>query len=298
MRKSSLELTCVFGHRTAPPLFGRESSPEESTIIVVGVPFDSATTTTPGQREAPRAIRRISLELETFDPRSGVDVEDAPFYDAGDIPLEVNHEKLEKTLYQVASEIFSSSKTPLLIGGDHFVTLPAVKAALSTFGRLHLIVFDAHLDLRDEYPLGTKYSHATLMRRLLESPAELRLTYFKPRAFSREEYSYATSDSRVKILGRAEDLLEEVGRGEKIYISIDMDIVDPAFAPGVGVPEPLGLYPRELVQVLDDLLEVSGKRVIGVDLVEVNPLLDVNNITSALAAKLLMQVILKLSKNR
>lgn len=295
MPKSNLELE-TFTHRLAPPLFGKERTPEGSRIVVLGAPFDASTTTTPGQRAAPRRIREISLELETYDAELGAEAEEAPFYDAGDLPLEVDYATFMGILYRVASEIFLEGKVMALIGGDHLVTLPAVKAALSVFGGLHLLVFDAHLDLRDEYPLGAKYSHATVMRRLLEENDDLRITYFKPRAFSKEEYLLSVSCNRVKIVKTIKELLEDFKHDRKIYLSVDMDVVDPAFAPGVGVPEPLGLYPHELAQVLDRFLDKHGERVVGFDLVEVNPVLDLNNVTSALAAKLLMKIILKLSR--
>lgn len=294
MVNTGLELE-AFTHRLAPPLFGREGRAEESKLIVLGAPFDSSATTFPGQRAAPRRIREISLELETFDAELEVDAEDAPFYDAGDLPVEVDYASLAKTLHRVASEVFSKGKMVVLIGGDHLVTLPSVKAALSTFGAIHLLVLDAHLDLRDEYPLGTKYSHATVMRRLLEEDSSLRITYFKPRAFSKEEYSFLTTCSRVKVARTIEELLEDFEHSRKIYLSLDIDIVDPAFAPGVGVPEPLGLHPTEVAQVLIRFLEAHGRRVVGFDLVEVNPILDVNNVTSALAAKILMKIITKIT---
>ncbi|MEM4445650.1 MAG: agmatinase [Thermofilum sp.] len=295
MLKTNPELE-MFTRRLAPPLFGRESKPEESRLIVVGAPFDSSATTVPGQRAAPRRIREISLELETFDFELEMDAEDAPFYDAGDLPLEVDFSSFMGILYRVASEVFSKGKILALIGGDHLVTLPSVKAALSTLGTTHLLVLDAHLDLRDEYPLGTKYSHATVMRRLLEENSDLRITYFKPRALSKEEYSFLASCSRVRVVRRVEELLEDFESSQRIYLSIDIDVVDPAFAPGVGVPEPLGLYPQEVAQVLDRFLEAHGRRVIGFDLVEVNPVLDVSNVTSALAAKLLMKIIVRIFK--
>uniref|UniRef100_A0A7C1T1E9 Agmatinase n=1 Tax=Thermofilum pendens TaxID=2269 RepID=A0A7C1T1E9_THEPE len=286
MSKEQFPVLKTYAQGVYPTLFGRQCRPEESRAVFLGVPFDSTSSGVPGQRLAPRRIREASMELETFDPVSGRDSEEASFCDAGDIPLLVDYRALAEILAGIAREVFASGKILAVCGGDHFVTYPVVKAAAEVFGGVQLVVFDAHLDLRDEYPVRCKYSHATVMRRLAEEVPQLRIVYLKPRAFSREEWSFASFRDGVVIAESVERLVSSLVRGYKTYISIDIDYVDPAYAPGVGTPEPLGEAPGELITALKALIEEGRGEIMGIDIVEVNPLLDSGNITSALAAKL------------
>jgi len=263
--------------------------------VFVGAPFDSTTSRIPGQRLAPRKIREASMELETFDPVTGRDSEEAEYCDAGDIPLVVDYRVLTEILGSIAREVFASGKILAVCGGDHFVTYPAVKAATEVFGRVQLVVFDAHLDLRDEYPPHCKYSHATVMRRLVEENAQLHVVYFKPRAFSKEEWSFASSQENIVVAESTGDLLSALKEDYRTYISIDIDHVDPAYASGVGTPEPLGRTPEELIEAVKTLIERRKNKIVGIDIVEVNPLLDPANTTSALAAKLWAIILRELS---
>lgn len=276
----------AYTQEVRPALFGRESSPESCKAIFLGVPFDSTSSGVPGQRLAPRRVREASMELETYDPTSGMDSEEASFYDAGDIPLVVDYRVLTELLGSLAREVFARGQVLAVCGGDHFVTYPVVSAAAEVYGRVQLVVFDAHLDLRDEYPVRCRYSHATVMRRLVEENYQLHIVYFRPRAFSKEEWAFASSSDRVVIVKSIEELVSSLRRGYKTYVSIDIDHVDPAYAPGVGTPEPLGEEPESLVSALKAVIERGGKDIVGIDIVEVNPLLDLGGITSALAAKL------------
>jgi len=295
MSHAGLPLLKTYAQEVSPTLFGRQCRPEEGRVVFLGVPFDSTTSGIPGQRLAPRRIRESSMELETFDPVTGRDSEEADFCDAGDIPLVVDYRVLTEILGGIAREVFASSKVLAVCGGDHFVTYPVAKAAEEVFGRVQLVIFDAHLDLRDEYPARCRYSHATIMRRLVEENSQLHLVYFKPRAFSREEWSIASSRDNIVIVKSTEDLLSSLREDYKTYISIDIDYVDPAYAPGVGNPEPLGGTPEELVEAVKALVREGGNQIAGVDIVEVNPLLDPANVTSALAAKLWAIVLRELS---
>ncbi|MCC6039406.1 MAG: agmatinase [Thermofilum sp.] len=295
MSRVQLPLLRTYAEEVYPTLFGRRCRPEEGRVVFLGAPFDSTTSGIPGQRLAPRRVREASMELETFDPTTGRDSEEADFCDAGDIPLVVDHRVLTEVLGGIAREVLTSGKVLAVCGGDHFVTYPVVKAAAEVFGEVQLVVFDAHLDLRDEYPVRCKYSHATVMRRLVEEVAQLRVVYFRPRAFSREEWSFASSRDNIVIAGDAENLLSSLKEGYKVYVSIDIDYVDPAYAPGVGSPEPLGGTPEELVAALKALVGKRKSEIAGVDIVEVNPLLDAGSTTSALAAKLWAVILRELS---
>uniref|UniRef100_A0A7C4FAY4 Agmatinase n=1 Tax=Thermofilum pendens TaxID=2269 RepID=A0A7C4FAY4_THEPE len=295
MSGEAFPLLKTYTQEVRPTLFGRQCRPEEGRVVFVGAPFDSTTSRIPGQRLAPRKIREASMELETFDPVTGRDSEEAEYCDAGDIPLVVDYRVLTEILGSIAREVFASGKILAVCGGDHFVTYPAVKAATEVFGRVQLVVFDAHLDLRDEYPPHCKYSHATVMRRLVEENAQLHVVYFKPRAFSKEEWSFASSQENIVIAESTGDLLSALKEDYRTYISIDIDHVDPAYASGVGTPEPLGRTPEELIEAVKTLIERRKNKIVGIDIVEVNPLLDPANTTSALAAKLWAIILRELS---
>ncbi|WP_460025465.1 agmatinase [Infirmifilum sp. SLHALR2] len=270
-----------------PPLFGREGKPEDD-IVVLGIPFDGAASRIPGQRFAPRKVREVSVELETFSPELGVNVEEIGYRDAGDLPVVTDYAVMQNFTTKVVEELRDSGKLPIVIGGDHSVTFPVVSTLAARSEELLVLVFDAHMDLRDEWPWGVRLSHATVMRRLLESSGSVSVAYYSPRAFSREEYEYARSSSRVKIVRNARELRELVESSEKVYISLDIDAVDPAYAPGTGTPEPMGLAPQEVASALRVAVS-HAQEVAGFDVVEVNPLVDCNEITSLLAAKLVME---------
>ncbi len=271
----------------APTIFGRRGRAEDR-VVVFGVPFDSAASRVPGQRFAPRRIREVSIELETFSPSLGVSVEELSFYDAGDLPVITDYAVLQEFIAKVVGGLSEAGKLPVALGGDHSITLPIVTKLAEKLKELTVIVFDAHMDLRDEWPWGVRFSHATVMRRLLEASEKISIIYYSPRAFSEEEYRYAESNSRIHVLGSIEELRDLVSSLSSVYISLDIDSVDPAFAPGTGTPEPMGLTPREVVTALRIIVE-QAREVVGFDVVEVNPLVDCNDITSLLAAKLVME---------
>ena len=264
------------------PFSGVDTDPEEAKIWIIGVPFDSTVSFRPGTRFAPAKIREVGWELESYNPLRGIDVEDLQVSDVGDIPLTVEYSVLERHLKKVIELAMSHSKKTAVIGGEHLITLPIVKTLKKRYGSLRLVVFDAHLDLRDEYPQGSSYSHATVMRRISEMGVQI--LYYKPRAFSREEYEYLSKTPIVSI-AEENDFRQLSGH---IYISIDVDAIDPSYAPGVGNPEPLGITPHEILDALS-IIASSNADVVGFDIVETNPLVDVNDVTSLTAAKILME---------
>lgn len=277
-----------------PPLFGRRGG-RDDPVFVFGVPFDSGSTGTPGQRLAPRRIREASLSLETFSPELGVEVEELGFFDAGDVPFATEYSEMHRIVSSVVAELREAGKTLVVIGGDHSVTAPVV-SELAKEGGLLLLVADAHLDLRDEYPLNARFSHATAMKRVLDSSENVSLLYYKPRAFSKEEYAFLSGSDRARIARELSEVKETLSDFNRVYISVDMDSIDPAYAPGTGTPEPLGLSPVEVMQLIS--LASKEADVVGLDVVEVNPLVDCNNITSLLAAKLIMQFLFNVLASR
>ncbi|MEZ0345042.1 MAG: agmatinase [Infirmifilum sp.] len=291
-----LSLLDVYFSPPSPPLFGRYGGKDEK-VVVMGVPFDSAATRTPGQRFAPRKIREVSVELETFSPELGVYVEELGYSDAGDLPILTDFQVMDEVVSKVVRELIEADRSTIVLGGDHLVSFPVIREYALHFEKLLVVVFDAHLDLRDEYPLRTRFSHATVMRRLLESTENISIAYFSPRAFSKEEYEYARKSKRVYLVKTASELEKLLGSFNNVYVSLDIDSIDPAFAPGTGTPEPIGLTPQTVASVLKIIAERS-RRVVGLDLVEVNPLVDCNDITSLTAAKLIMEFLFSFAATR
>jgi len=279
--------------------FGKQSP--EAKYIVLGVPFDSTSSYRPGQRFAPCEIRRALYNIEW----NSLVIDNATLYDIdvndiGDVA--VVHGDIITTLDRVATvieDIIGTGKTPIVLGGEHLITYGVIRGFHRAGKKPCLIVLDAHFDLRSEY-LGLQLSHATVMRRILEDMDTPLLAYVGVRAWESEEREYA--DARglpyytslsVKRLGPvnvAASLAREASKCSEIYLSIDMDVLDPAYAPGVANPEPLGLNPFEVVQIIHRI--AGDSRLAGIDLVEIAPPHDCGGITSILGAKLLLEALI------
>ncbi|MFZ5646774.1 MAG: agmatinase [Bacillota bacterium] len=265
---------------------------EGARAVILGAPMDQTVSFRSGARNGPRSIRSVSEVLEEYSPRLDRDLAELLYTDLGDIliipgKIEENLERIEKTV----GKVLRDGKFPVMLGGEHLVTLPAVRCAASLFPELSVIHFDAHADLRDQY-LGMRLSHATVMRRIVEIIGGERLFQFGIRSGTREEFAYARSsvnfypddvniDDIVKVAGRL--------KGKPVYITLDIDVFDPAYAPGTGTPEPGGCMPAQVFSALEAL---SGLDVIGFDLVEVCPAYDQSDRTAILAAKIVREVML------
>ena len=278
---------------------GINGDPSRSPVSVVGVPFDSTNSFRSGSRFAPSRIRLVSQSLETYSFRCGVDLELQPPYDEGDIA--VSHGDTVTTLRNVAvvsSDLLGKGRIPVFIGGDHIITYGVIDGVTQHLGHAPcVIVFDAHLDLRPEY-LGYRWSHACTTRRLIEIVGSSNVLVIGVRAASKNEVEdtrklgvkYITSfdltrKSMREVTNKVKDLTHHC---TEIYFSIDMDVMDPAYAPGVATPEPEGITPTQLLDILWRLVD---ERIVGADVVEVNPLVDTSDITSFLAAKVLMELV-------
>ena len=295
-------------YRVRGPLFaGIDSRRERTRYSVVGAPLDATASYRKGQRWAPRSIREASENIESngYYARE-LTIEEAGVYDEGDIALpHGDASEAVRRIAGVVGEIASEGRVPVVLGGEHTVTLGSLEGLARAGVRPCVLVLDAHLDLRSEY-MGEEVSHATVMRRILERVHPEMLVYIGPRAYDREEVSIASSRSGVEVIyawevervgpvnagSRARNLL---GDCSEVYISIDMDVYDPAYAPGVGTPEPPGLRSREVFRILREIVD---HRVVGIDLVEVTPHYDCGSVTSVLAAKTLQEVILLVESSR
>ncbi|RLG81028.1 MAG: agmatinase [Thermoprotei archaeon] len=278
--KHLLQETCIFGC----------SEDRNSGYVIVGVPLDQTATYKPGARFAPTRIRDASCNIEFYAVFSERPLDNISFRDLGNVVIAPGDlERVFDSILKVAKGIFEeeSIKSVFFLGGEHTITYPILRALRDRIDRV--VVFDAHLDLRNKY-LGSRYNHATVMRRIVED-LEIPITYIGSRAFSEEELRFAEENDLVEIYSIKHLLAKNPINlnTESVYLSIDMDVVDPSYAPGVSNPEPLGLTPLELLSVISKVMH-SAKELIATDIVEVNPLVDVNDITSLLASKLVLEI--------
>lgn len=269
---------------------------EGINVCICGIPFDDATTYRPGARFGPRAVREASVLLRPYNPHQKVEVfEVLNIVDYGDIPtvpgyIKESFEKIEMGI----REILKKNVFPISIGGDHSITLPILRAFKKKYGKVSLLQFDSHSDTWDEY-FGMKYNHGTTMRRALEeeiidAKSSLQIG-IRGSIYSDKDFDFADSFG-LKIFNIDEffemgvkGILREISRKlkENVYVSLDIDVVDPAFAPGTGTPEVGGMSSREILEIVRGF----KFKAIGFDVVEVSPPYDSGNITCLLAANII-----------
>lgn len=301
------------------------SDDSKASVYMLGVPFDSTTSYRPGTRFGPDAIREALANIEfnsIMHEEDGIMLEDVNIVDLGNLKSTTNPDAMVDMLSKVVSELRDKRTLVIVLGGEHLLTLGAYtgmvndgivasnddyasKNKKSVEKDTMLVVFDAHFDLRDEFN-DCRLNHATYLRRIVEDNGNdgSNVLHIGARGYSREEIDYAVR-SRMNILpardilfGSSNTIGSEVKRRiidavssyDRLYISIDLDAIDPAFAPGVGTPEPFGLHPLHLLEVLTALVE-KGKRITCLDVVELCPPYD-NGITAVLAAKIILEMIL------
>ncbi len=279
---------------------GNKQTFEEANYVLLGVPLDATGTYRCAARFATHAIREASLNIEGYSFRTKVDVEDLKIHDLGDLHIVGDVDLTLERLALVTQELLEAKKIPVFLGGEHTITLGVMR----NLGKATALVsFDAHLDLRNEY-LGLTTSHTTFMRRIKEQINPPKIFEIGTRAVCREELDYAKESgiefftaNQIRDDGVAEtvEALDcALADCEKIYLTIDLDVLDPAFAPAVQNPEPEGLDTSTLL----DLLEVvCDHRVVGFDLVEVAPHYD-RGITAIQAAKIIFETLCYLERAR
>ncbi|NLA96247.1 MAG: agmatinase [Clostridiaceae bacterium] len=266
----------------------------ESQLLIFGAPYDGSASFRPGARFAPSAMRRDSWGLETYSPVLDRDLEDAKVGDLGDLELPAGNAQLAfDRVESLCRTIMEEEKIPVMIGGDHSLTLGAVRAALDFYPNLHLVQLDAHTDLRDDY-LGDRWSHASVMRRCYELLGTGRIHSFGIRSGLREEFEFSKQYGRLHPYTLEEVVcLLETAKGVPVYVSIDLDVLDPSYLPGTGTPEPGGVSYSDLAKALTVLSELH---VVGTDMMELAPPLDPSGASTAVACKLLREWLLLLSK--
>ncbi|MDO5319890.1 MAG: agmatinase [bacterium] len=269
---------------------------EDANIVLFGAPYDSTTSFRPGTRFGPNAMRMESFGIETYSMLCNRDiVDDTAVFDSGDLELPFgNQEQTLAMIEERAAEILADGKRPFLLGGEHLVTLGSVRAVAKKHPDLHIIHFDAHADLREDY-LGNPLSHACVLRRCHDLLGDGRIFQFGIRSGTREERQFML-DGHVKTELFSDQTLrgvvEKIGSKTPVYLTIDMDVLDPSEFPGTGTQEAGGFHYNQLVN--DMRLICQNLNIVGIDNVELNPGLDPSGRSTALACKFLREELLSL----
>lgn len=267
-----------------------ESSYEEAQTVLFGAPYDSTTSYRPGTRFASRAIRSESFGLETYSPYQDKDLEEIQVFDSGD--LELSFGRVDLALADIKARtqtILADNKRPFMIGGEHLVTLPAVEATFEKYPDLQVIQFDAHTDLREAY-LDAKLSHATVIRRIHDFLGDGKIHQFGIRSGERAEFQFAKEHTNLHKYN-LDGLKETVAalKDTPVYLTIDLDVFDPGVFPGTGTPEAGGIFFMEFVE---NLKLISQLNIVALDVNELSPTLDQSGASTALACKVVRELLL------
>jgi len=277
----------------APTILGIIEPYETAKVVLFGAPYDGTTSYRPGTRFGPGAIRRESFGLESYSPYQNADLQDRPVHDLGDLDLPFGGPEAPLAMVKdTVKGMLADGKIPVLLGGEHLVTLGAVEAAFARYPDLCVLHFDAHTDLRDEY-IGQTLSHASVMRRCLDRLGPGRIWQLGIRSGLRAEFELGSTGAVWQDafdLSRLQEALEQIGT-RPVYLTIDLDVLDPSVFPGTGTPEPGGVGFMDMVCAS---LDLSGVRIVGADLVELSPPYDPSGISVMAAGKLLRELLLVL----
>jgi len=257
---------------------------ERGEVALVGVPFDGTSSYRPGARFGPNAIRDGSLSLETYNTYLDRDLENMDYVDLGDIEIEA--EAVDRMIEQVSDtvgKIHDQDMRPILLGGEHTISIGAVLKVAERYPDLVVLQLDAHADYRDEYK-GEKIAHATVMRRVVDLIPPDRLYRLGVRAGAKAEFIDTGIKTPLGFEGGArevEGVLRSIPRDAPLYVTLDLDVFDPSLVPGVGSPEPMGLTYREFIQLIRGLV---WHKLVGFDVVELAPQYDPTGVSAVVAA--------------
>ena len=281
-------------NRNTHTFIGCDNKYDESKIVIFGAPFDGTTSYRPGARFAPSAIRNESYSIEIYSPYQDKDLEDIAVFDGGDLELCFgNTQRVLDDIEEYAAKVINDGKIPVMIGGEHLVTLGAVRAAAKKYEDLYIIHFDAHTDMRDEY-LGEKLSHATVMRRCHDLLGEDKIYQFGIRSGEKSEFLFSEKYQFINKFNfdRLQDVVKVLSV-KPIYFTLDLDVLDPSDFSGTGTPEAGGV---RFIDLLEAVFAVSKLNIIGVDINELSPPYDNSGKSASLACKLLREILLAVSK--
>ncbi|MBU5487473.1 agmatinase [Clostridium sp. MSJ-8] len=271
-----------------------EASYEEADKVIFGAPFDGTTSFRPGTRFAGKAIRSESFGIETYSPYQDKDLEDYKIFDAGDLELCFgNTEKVLEDIENMTTQILKDNKMPVMIGGEHLVTLGAFRAIYKKYNDINIIHFDAHTDLREEY-LGEKLSHASVIRRIWDYVGDGKIYQYGIRSGERDEFYWAKKHTYLnKFNFQGLDKTVEELKDKPVYLTIDLDVLDPSEFCGTGTPEAGGV---RFMELLEAILKLKKLNIVGFDMVELSPAYDASGASTAIACKILRELLLAFSK--
>lgn len=273
---------------------GLDASFDEAACVIFGAPMDSTTSYRPGTRFASSSMRQESFGLETYSPYQDKDLEDVKIFDGGDLELPYGNPRAALDMIKTTTKtIIDANKLPCMIGGEHLVTLGAVEAVVEKYPNLRVIHFDAHTDLRDQY-LGEKLSHASVIRRIHDLVGDGKIHQFGIRSGERDEFNWAkehTNLNKFNFTGLSKAVKE--CQEYPVYLTIDLDVLDPSVFPGTGTPEAGGVT---FNQLLAAIIEVSALNIVAMDVNELSPVYDQSGASTALACKILRELLLAINK--
>lgn len=275
---------------------GCESEFYDADLVIFGAPFDSTTSYRPGTRFAGKAMRSESFGLETYSPYQDKDLTDISVYDGGELELPFGSpERALDMITDYTMQVISAGKIPVMMGGEHLVTLGAVRAAAEKYPDLHIIHFDAHADLRDDY-LGTKLSHACVLHRCWDIIGDGRIYQFGIRSGDRSEFLWGREHVYTNKfnLDTLDETVERL-KGKPVYFTIDLDVLDPSVFPGTGTPEAGGI---SFMELLSGILKVSRLNIVGADVNELSPMLDASGASTAVACKVMRELLLSINTEK
>ena len=282
-------------NKNVETFIGCDCDYSEADIVLFGAPFDSTTSFRPGARFGSAAIRHESFGIETYSPYQDKDLTDKKVFDCGDLELSFGSPEAALSDIEKQSEkILSDGKLPILIGGEHLVTLGSVRAVFAKYPDMHIIHFDAHADLRDDY-LGVNLSHACVLRRCYDLVGDGKIHQFCIRSGDREEFAFAkehTDMHKFNFDGLQEVVAELAKNNTPVYFTIDLDCMDPSVFCGTGTPEAGGV---SFTDLLNAILTVSKTNIVATDINELAPMLDNSGASTAVACKVLRELILSIN---
>ncbi|RLQ93466.1 agmatinase [Falsibacillus albus] len=267
---------------------------EDSQAVLYGMPMDWTVSYRPGSRFGPTRIREVSIGLEEYSAYLDRELEEVRYFDAGDIPLPFgNAQRSLDMIEEFVEKLLNDNKFPLGMGGEHLVSWPVMKAVSKKYKDLAIIHMDAHTDLREEYE-GEPLSHSTPIRKIAEHIGPENVYSFGIRSGMKEEFQWAKENgmhiSKFEVLEPLKEILPKLA-GRPVYVTIDIDVLDPAHAPGTGTVDCGGITSKELLASIHEIAR-SQVNVVGADLVEVAPIYDTSEQTANTASKLIREMIL------
>lgn len=284
---------------TGREFIGATSSYEEADIVIYGMPMDWTVSFRAGTRLGPQRIREVSILLEEYSPYLDKHLEEVSYYDAGDIPLAFGNPATSvEQIYEYVRDLLADGKFPIGLGGEHLVSWGPIRAMKEKYDDLVVVQFDAHADLREDYE-GEPYSHASVLRKACEVVGPQNVYQFGIRSGTREEFYWARENTNFYPFDVLEPLtkcLDEL-KGRPIYLTIDIDVLDPSEAPGTGTLDAGGITARELFKSLYAMRD-AGLNIVGFDLVEVAPVYDPAEQTQIIASKIVREVLLGLAPQK